>query len=63
MLKPNIQQHFRKNISIGFVKQMPRDNVESTEQFLKRGGKITKVPRGTTGVKAVYRGTSHLRNN
>ena len=60
-MKPNIQRHFR-SISIGFVKQMPRDNVESTEQFLKRGGKITKVPRGTTGVKAVYRGTSHLRN-
>ena len=60
-MKANIQQHFR-SISIGFVKQMPRDNVESTEQFLSRGGTITKVPRGATGVKAVYRGTSHLRN-
>ena len=60
-MKANIQQHFR-SISIGFVKQMPRDNVESTEQFLKRGGKITKVPRGTTGIVVPYKGTSHLRN-
>ena len=60
-MKSHIQRHFR-SISIGFIPQASRKGVESTEQFLKRGGKITKVPCGTTGIVVPYKGTSHLRS-
>ena len=61
MKKAQISTHFRRNISVGFVKKMSREGVEEVEAFLKRGGKIKHIESGVSGEKKAYTGTSHLR--
>lgn len=72
-MKPEIEQYFPRrpfDTSVGFIRQAPMDDVETVEEFLARGGEITHVPAGVSGVDEYepFTGTGHLaplegRNN
>jgi len=59
-MKPEISQYFVR--PIGFIPKPKENKVETVEEYLKRGGKITVIPHGVTAVPMNYQGTKHLRS-